>query len=158
MYKEFYNIDYVFMPTNPNPYGAKECKDAWTLLAAFSNDAIEVRKYIYWVFKKGINKNASINSFGYINAPGLVRKYKLYAEKRKTLTRDSALPKRYIDWCESHIPNIFQNYELKTMNDLGALLSYTNAYLENEDTIEREAIEEAIRCNLIKNGKLNIRG
>lgn len=160
MYKEFYGVDYVFVPQNPNPYGAKEVNDSWALMSAFGQDIHEVRKYIYWVFKKGINKNTAITHFGYINTPGLIRKYKLYAERRKVLTRDSKLPEKFLEWCQYYIPNIFDNYALETMNDLGALLAYCKQY-ESElepQSDEQRAIVSAMKYQLIKDGKLNIRG
>src|SRR5690242_15478794 len=49
MYKEGYGTDYVFVPSNFNPYSSKECRDSWALLAAFNGNANEVRKYIYWL-------------------------------------------------------------------------------------------------------------
>jgi len=158
MYKDFYGTDYVFVPKNPNPYGAKECKDAWSLLAAFNGDAHEVRKYIYWVFKKGINKNTTITHFGYINTPGLIRKYNLYAKRKKILRRESKLPKTFIEWCNINTPDIFDKYNLETMNDLGAMLSFYKTYSEsrNMDT-EFDVILEAKRIGLItKDGSLNI--
>jgi len=160
MYKEFYGTDYIFVPQNPNPYGAKEVKDSWTLMSAFSQDINEVRKYIYWVFKKGINKNANITHFGYINTPGLIRKYKLYSEKRRVPTRDSKLPEKFLEWCQYYIPTIFDNYALETMNDLGALLAYCKEYeadLEPQSD-ELRAIVSATKYNLINDGKLNVRG
>jgi hypothetical protein len=160
MYKEFFVTDYIFVPQNPNPYGAKEVKDSWTLMSAFQNDIEEVRKYIYWVFKKGVNKNVTITNFGYINTPGLIRKYKLYAERRKTFTRDSELPWQFLDWCKECVPEIFNKYALATMNDLGALLAYTREYeteLQSQST-EVRTVVAATRYNLIKDGKLNIRG
>lgn len=160
MYKEFFTIDYTFVPQNPNPYGAKEVKDSWTLLATFDNDIHEVRKYIYWVFKKGINKNCSITNFGYINAPGLIRKYKLYAEKKKSLTRDSSLPGEFLNWCKLNAVSIFDMYALSTMNDLGALVAYTNEYkLDLDDnSVETVVIKKAKELSLIKDGRINVRG
>lgn len=155
MYKEFYKTDYVFVPKNPNPYGAKECKDAWSLLAAFNGDAHQARKYIYWAFKKGIGAKANIVSFAYINTPGLIRRYNLYNKKKRVLSRESKLPKKFIDWCRDNASNIFDNYELDTMNDLGALLSYTTHY-NKSDGPEGLVLEQASKLNLIKSGKLNV--
>jgi hypothetical protein len=158
MYRDFYGTDYVFVPKNPNPYGAKECKDAWSLLAAFSGDAHEVRKYVYWVFKKGINKNITITHFGYINTPGLIRRYNLYAKRKKILRRESKLPKAFIDWCNTNVPDIFEKYNLETMNDLGAMLSFYKTYSESRNMeTEFDVILEAKKSGLItKNGNLNI--
>lgn len=158
MYEEFCGTPYIFVPKNPNPYGAKECKDSWSLLAAFQGNAHEVRKYLYWLFKRGINKTTTITHFGYVNTPGLIRKYNLYAKKKKVRTRASKLPKAFIDWCNECIPEIFESYALTTMNDLGALISYVEHYDEeiSADDIARKALEMANRLDLIKNNKLNI--
>jgi hypothetical protein len=155
MYKEFYSTEYVFVPQNPNPYGCKECKDAWKLLATFKGNAHAVRKYIYWVFKKLINKNTTITSFGYINTPGIIRKYNLYVQKKTTITRSTDLPREFTDWCKENTPSIFDDYELSTINDLGALLSYTKFYEVDYLSAEAKAIQMAEKLNLIKNGKLN---
>lgn len=160
MYKEFYGTAYVFVPKNPNPYGCKECKDAWQLLAAFDGNAHDVRKYIYWLFKRGINKNTNITHFGYINTPGLIRKYKLYARKKKILRRESRLPKSFIQWCTENAPSIFDKYNMETMNDLGAMLSFYKMYAETKrlDT-EFDVILEAKRLGLVtQEGNLNIGG
>lgn len=159
MYKNHYDIDYVFVPQNPNPYGSKECRDAWALLSAFHGDAHIVRKYIYWFFTKFIKKNTDVVSFAYINTPGIVRRFKLYMEKKKTLTRSSTLPKVFLEWCQNNIPEIFSSYELNTMNDLGALLGYVKNYNDEIDSDSSEflAIAQATKLNLIKNDKLNIR-
>lgn len=160
MYKDMYGTDYIFVPQNPNPYGSKEVKDCWTLMSAFAQDIHEVRRYIYWVFTKGINKNTNITHFGYINTPGLVRKYKLYSERKRVPTRDASLPEKFIEWCQQHTPNIFEHYELGTMNDLGALLSYCKTY-DTElapDSDEKRVLASATKYNLISDEKLNVRG
>lgn len=158
MYKEHYNVDYTFVPKSPNPYSSKECRDAWALLAAFDGNASEARKYIYWLFKKAINKTTAITHFGYINAPGIIRKYKLYSAKKNVLTRSSKLPDEFIIWCKSTIPEIFTKCALDTMNDLGALLSYVAHYNQamKEDCAEKQAICKAESFGLIREGKLNI--
>lgn len=157
MYKEHYGTEYVFVPQNPNPYGCKECKDAWKLLATFKGNAGAVRKYIYWVFTKLVSRSTNITAFGYINTPGIIRKYNLLVEKKKTITRSTTLPNEFIIWCKSNIPNIFNNYELATVNDLGALLSFTKFYEVDYLSDEAQAIRMAEQFNLIKNGKLNTR-
>jgi len=157
MYKEFYGTEYAFVPKNPNPYGCKECKDAWALLATFKNDAHEVRKYLYWVFKKLIKKSTNIVSFKYVSSPGIIRKYNLYVQKKHTLTRSSNLPNEFIAWCKSNIPNIFDEYELTTINDLGALLSLVNFHNVDDGSIEKQAIAMAEKLKLIQDNKLNMR-
>jgi len=67
------------------------------------------------------------------------------------------LPSGFLDWCKEHIPNIFDEYELTTLNDLGALLSFVKFYDVNEDAREFQAIHAAEKFGLIKEGKLNIR-
>ena len=157
MYKEFYNTEYVFVPQNPNPYGCKECKDAWKLLATFKNDAHAARKYIYWVFKKLIRRNTNITAFGYINAPGIIRKYNLHVQKKTLITRSTGLPKEFTEWCRTNTPTIFDNYELSTVNDLGALLSFTKFYKVDHMSVEAQVIQMAEKLSLVKDGKLNIK-
>lgn len=154
-YKEFYMTDYTFVPKNPNPYGIKECKDAWTLLGLFNKDIHEVRKYIVWLFTKGLNKGTTITNFGYILAPGLVQKYKLYVRKKHILTRASKLPDQLVDHCKIYYPDIFNNFAFSTMNDLGALLKYVEFY-NKVDGYEAGALSVAKQMGLIKDGKLNI--
>lgn len=157
MYKDFYNTEYILVPQNPNVYGSKEIKDAWKLLATFKNNPHAVRKYIYWVFKKLVGRSTNITSFGYINAPGIIRKYNLYVQKKTSIGRATDLPNEFINWCKENIPSIFDNYELSTINDLGALLNYTKSYRDDCSGVEVQAIQTAEKLNLIKNGKLNIR-
>lgn len=157
MYRDLFETDYVFVPQNPNPYGAKEVKEAWKLLATFKNDAHEVRKYIYWVFKKIIKKSTDLVSFNYINASGIIRRYNLHVRKKQAITRSTKLPSGFLNWCKEHIPNIFDEYELTTVNDLGALLSYVRFYDVADDAREIQAIKVAEKFNLIKEGKLNIK-
>ncbi len=154
MYKEKYKTDYTFVPANPNPYGAKECRDSWALLASFGGNAHEVRKYIYWLFKQGINSNTQITHFGYINTAGLIRKYKLYAMRKNTFTRASKLPQDFIDWCRLNVPEIFDNYTLNTMNDLAAMIGYTKNY--GVTNSEEKVMSAAKQFGLIENGKLCI--
>ena len=155
MYKETYKTDYVFVPKSFNPFSSKECRDTWTLLASFGGNANDVRKYLFWLFKKCINKNTGITSFGYVNTPNLIRKYNLYNISKDIFQRETKLPIEFIDWCKSIIPDIFKSYALDTMNDLGALISYCKAY-GSENSIETQAIEKAKQLGLIKNNKLNI--
>jgi hypothetical protein len=152
MYKEFYGTDYVFVPQNPNPYGCKEVKDSLKLLATFSGNAHDVRKYIFWVFKKIIKQSTNLTAFAYINSPSIIRKYKLYAEKKNRLTRSSKLPKQFLDWCKQNAPELFDKYELETMNDLGALSSYLKEYDDGTDQFvdERGVVSEARKYKLIK--------
>lgn len=157
MYKEFYNTEYIFVPKNPNPFGCKECKDAWSLLSAFGGDAHLARKYIYWLFRKGgLSNRADVVSFGYINTPGLIRRYLLKVRKSKRLTRASKIPQSFIDWVSDNCPAVLDKYELGTFNDLGALLNYVNNYDDDEFKEERMLIDEAIRRKMIVNNKLNV--
>jgi hypothetical protein len=111
MYEKTYGANYMFVPRNPNPFSAKECRDAWSLLGAFGGDAHQVRKYLYWVFTKAINKNTEIVSFGYVNAPALVRKYVIKSKKKHVLGRESKLPKEFLNWCKSNTPSIFDKVQ-----------------------------------------------
>jgi len=113
-----------------------------------------VRKYLYWLFKKGLNKKATITNFGYVNTPALIRRYNLYYKKKHILTRASKLPNKFVDWCKEYAVQIFDNYELNTMNDLGALLSYARDY--DETSVEGMVLERAKELSLIKDDKLNI--
>jgi hypothetical protein len=158
-YQEHYSTNYTFVPQNPNPYGSKECRDAWAMLAAFNGNAHDARKYIYWVFHKAINKTTAITSLGYLNAPGLIRKYKLYAQRKDILNRASRLPQEFLDWWAVNASSIQANYAMVTMNDLGALLSYVNHYTDiPAESEERLAIKKAEQLNLIVSGKLNVGG
>ena len=154
MYKETYETDYVFVPSNRSPYSCKECKDAWKLLAAFKGNAHSVRKYIYWLFKR-LYKNTNIISFGYINTPGIIRKYNLHIKKRNKITRSTLLPAEFIEWCQKNTPDTLDKYELSTVNDLGALLGFTKFY-DTDSFNEKKVIQIAEKFNLIKDGKLNI--
>lgn len=156
MYREKYNTNYIFVPQNPNPYGGKECKDAWKLLASFNNDANRVRRYIYWVFKKVIKQSTQIVSFAYLNAAGSIRKYNLQEVEKNILKRSSKLPVIFTEWCLKTAPEIFRKYELSTINDLGALLNYVKFY-KIENSSEVVVLQEAERLCLIKDGKLNIK-
>lgn len=156
MYEEFYGTKYVIVPKNPNPFGIKEIKDIWSLLAAFEGDVNRVRKYLYWLFKKNLSKTTAIISFGYLLAPGLVRKYVLYESKKNTLRRDSSLPNGFLEWCNDNVPSIFELYSLKTMNDLGALVSYCLAQ-KMEDGPEIILVKRAKEFGLIsKDGTLKV--
>jgi hypothetical protein len=157
-YKERYGTDYAFVPRGPNPFSEKECRDAHLMIATFGGDAHEVRRYIVWAFGKGLGSNIKITSLAYLNAPGLVRKYKLYAEKKHVLTRSSPLPSAFVDWCKQSATDIFLNYALETMNDLGALLNYVTIYNHEllEHSVEKQVIKKAAECLLVKDGKLNI--
>lgn len=156
MYKEFYGIDYTFVPKNPNPYGCREIKQIWTLLASFENNAHEVRRYIYWLFKKRLSKSANIVSFGYLIVEGAIRQYKLYASKKTKLTRSSLLSSEFIAWCRENTPEIFKRFELTTINDLGALLKHVECWKPDENSDEVKVIRLAEQKNLIKDHQLNI--
>jgi len=157
-YQEKFGTNYVFVPKNPNPYGSKECTDSWALLAAFNGNAHEVRRYLHWLFNRGISNKTEITSFGYITTPGLIRKYNLYAKNKNVLSRSSELPKTFLEWCKQNFPDIVENYSLSTMNDLGALLSFVKYYdktIQSSDPM-RVVLAEAEKYNLIISGNLNI--
>lgn len=154
-YKKRYGVDYTFVPKNPNPFSAKECKDAWIMLAAFGKNSIETRRYIIWAFNRGIGSNAKITSLAYLNTPNLIRRYKLWAQTKDILKRNSKLPSAFLDWCKQNAPEISNQYTLETMNDLGALLNYANAYADLS-SVESQVINQATTLGLIKNNKLNI--
>ncbi len=98
-----------------------------------------------------------IVSLNYFNAPGLVRKYNLIVQKQKTITRASGLPGDFITWCKANAAEIFNNYELSTMNDLGALLQFYVTYKINDsESLEAKVIQAARDNNLIVNNKLNV--
>ena len=160
-YAAFYNTPYIFVPKNPNPYSCKECKDCWSLLAAFNGDAVMIRKYIHWLFHGGLNKSADIVSFAYINTPGLIRRFNLYYNKRNVLSRETKLSDEFVAWCKIWAEEVFKKYAFGTMNDLGSLLGYYSCYLADtvEDTPERRVIMKAKEIGLItKDYKLNIGG
>jgi len=155
-YKEQYSTNYVFVPKNPNPYSSKECRDANALLAAFEGNAHEVRRYIHWLFSKVIKRSTKIVSFGYLTTPALIRRYKLIVREKNSTTRFTFLPQKYLDWCKENVGGIFGSYALKTMNDLGSLLQLVKSYPEvySDDTMEKIAIEGAVKAGLVKNGAL----
>jgi hypothetical protein len=154
-YKEFYKIDYIFVPQSVNPYNCKECRDALLLLKTF-NDANVVRKYIHWFFNKFLNPSIEISSLGYLNSPGIIRKYNLYFKKSKFLNRASELPSNFIFWCKENIPEIFDLYSLETMNDLGAIFRCYDAQQQN--SIEYRLVSRAKKMKLIARNRLNVRG
>lgn len=156
MYEKRYGTKYVLVPKNPNVFGNKEIKDIWELLGAFDGNAHSVRKYLYWLFKRGLNSNVTITHFGYVNTPGLIRKYNLYASKKHVLKRESKLPSKFIEWCKENVPSIFDDYTLETMNDLGALHVYASDGLLQDYDNERSVIGQAEALGLIKDGKLNV--
>ena len=158
MYKETYNTEYVFVPSSPNPYSSKECMDAWMLMATFKNNANDVRKYIFWVFKKVIKTSTAITSFGYFNTPNLIRKYNIMAERKNNYNRSSSLPENFIEWCNVNTPTIFTKYAFGTMNDLGALVSYVGKYKSEFDnnSDESKVLTMAETLRLTINGKLNV--
>ena len=154
-YKEKYNTNYTFVPSNMNPYSSKECRDAWSLLAAFDGDSHKVRKYIIWLFNS-INKNTNIISFGYIKTQALINKYNLKNIKKGTFQRESKLPSLFTEWCIKNVPGVFDKYALETMNDLGALFNYYKSYLKDTNCDESLLVNEAEKQGLIKLDKLNI--
>lgn len=156
MYRERYNTEYIFVPTSFNPYSSKECKDTRTLLVTFNGNAHEVRKYVYWLFKKCINKSTTITSLGYLVTPNIIRKYNLQIISKNILHRESKLPKNFVEWCKTNTPEIFDKYAFETMNDLGAFYSYYKVYATIENNSEAIVIKEAERLGLIKDNKLNI--
>lgn len=157
MYRELFDTDYVFVPNNPNPYSSKEIREAWKLLATFKNDVIQVRKYIYWVFRKNIRRSTNLVSFNYINAPGLIRRYNLHARNKQSIARFTALPLGFLYKCRADTPDIFDNYELTTVNDLGALLSHVKFYDVDLAAPEHQVIKIAETFGLIKDSQLNIK-
>jgi len=154
-YKQFYGVDYIFVPQNINPYSCKECRDAILILKAFSSADI-ARKYIYWFFNKFLHSSIEISSLGYLNSPSIVRKYNLYRARNQSLRRSSSLPPQLIEWCKNNIPEIFNMYSLDTMNDLGGLLKYYNSN-SNLGTPERVLISKAKEMKLISGNRLNIK-
>jgi len=156
-YREFYGIDYSFAPKSPNFYGCKEVRDINQLLSIFDGDAHAIRRYIHWVFKTVIRRNTNIISFAYINTIGIIRKYNLYESKKNAITRHTGLPNMFLSWCRKEAPTIFDQYELSTVNDLGALLRSTQHYGASQGSIEQVVLERAEVTGLIKNGKLNIK-
>jgi len=155
-YREFYQTDYTFVPKTPNPYGIKECRDVWVLLAMFNKNIHDARKYIVWLFGKGLNKGTSITNFGYILTPALVQKYKLYSIKKNVLNRASKLPENFIEYCKTNFSEIFNTTSLDTMNDLGALLAHVKCYDIGfrPDSVEKKVLEAAEQMGLVKDGKL----
>ena len=153
LYREKYGVEYLFVPASPNPFKAKECKDAWMIIKTF-NDIEDTRKYLIWAFKTGLSSNTKITSLAYLKVPNLIRKFMLSLEKHNALKRFSVLPDEFISWCRANTPTIFDKCTLETMNDLGALLTYTNTYAKEND-IEKTIIEKATSLGLIKEGKLN---
>lgn len=158
LYKEATGTDYTFVPNNPNPYSSKDVRDTTKLLAAFNGDANQARKYLWWFYKRKFRPSMSIVSINYFNAAGLIRSYKLLLAKQTTLTRASPIPKDFLEWCREYTVQIFDNFELTTMNDLGAMLAYYNTYGGDPWDPLGTAIEEAERRGLIKEGKLNLGG
>lgn len=155
-YKEKFGADYTLVSNNPNPFSCKELRDINKLLATFGGDANRVRKYIHWAFKKVIRRQTDLVSFAYLNAAGLIRKYNLHESKKTMITRHTRLPAKFVRWCENNT-QIFDDYELSTMNDLGAILGYSKQYPDEdgEYSDEQKVIDQAKGFGLIKNGALN---
>lgn len=154
-YEKFYGIRYIFVPQSINPYSSKECRDATMLLKTFG-DANKVRKYMYWFFTKFINKSIEISSLGYLNSPGIIRKYNLYSKRTRRISRSSKIPTTLMEWCKINTPEICDMYSFSTINDLGAILLSMDMDSGN-DSPEGRLIARAREMKLIIGNKLNIR-
>lgn len=153
LYKKKFKTDYVFVPENVNPFSSLECKYTAVLLSTFNNDALEVRKYLKWLFDKELRGHTKITSFGYLKVPGIIRKYQLYRCEQKVVTRVSKLPKQFIDWCKKNT-KIFDNYSLDNYNDLVAVYNCVKTYNIDKNKDENKVLEKAESMRLIVDGKI----
>jgi len=148
VYEKFYGHPFTLDILNPIPYKSKTFTMARRILAMFENDAHEIRIYIKWVFAKKVKTiKYPVTSLGFFANASFVNEYK-HAKYRSTiLKRHSPLPQDFIQWCNDNCPEIFEKQELKTWNDLNALVTYVKSY--GKDTIENKVVLEAVNKNML---------
>ena len=147
-FKKFYEHPYIFTFANPNPYKDKDFVMARRILNMFQGNAREAKIYIRWVFAKRIRTpKYAVHSLGFFASQRFVNDY-LYAKSRSNvLRRTTPLPKDFLSWCKDNYPEVFENQELETWNDLNGLISYIKSY--GEDCIENYVVEEAVKRKML---------
>lgn len=127
-YQKKYGVEYALIPQNPNPFSSKEVVDLSRILATFGGDAKEVARYIKWVFDKKIRESTKLTSIAYFKAPDLVRKFKLMRAEKKKQKRSEGLPRKLVEWIQKEVPEVLEQYEMKTLNDLYSLKNFVATY------------------------------
>jgi hypothetical protein len=147
-YKEFYGHSYTFEISNPIPYKSKDFVMARRMLAMFNGDAHEIRTYIRWVFSKKVKTvKYPITSIGFFTKGNIVNEYKHAKARSFVLKRHTPLPNDFLSWCNENFPDVFNNHDLKTWNDLNGLITYIKSY--GDDGFEGSVIKEAVKRGML---------
>lgn len=147
-YLEFYGQPFVFSYANPIPYKDKEYVQARRLLTMFNGDAKEVKTFIKWVFVKRVKEPTyPVTSLGFLTTQKFVNEYLQAKARSAILKRTSTLPETFIDWCKAECPEIFQQAQLQTWNDLNFIITYVQCY--GADNLQGRVVLKAQEMGLI---------
>lgn len=148
LFNKFYGYPYVFSFDGKSLYKGKDFTMARRILNMFDWNAREAKIYIRWVFEKRVKTvNYTVYSFGFFASQKFVNEYFHAKNRSMVLRRYTKLPQDFLSWCKNNHPDIFQQQELETWNDLNGLISHIKIY---NNGIESYIIDEAVKRRMLE--------
>jgi len=154
LYQQQNNRKYTIMFGSYNSFSCKEIKELSQILHVFGNNAVEMVRYLDWIFreKDGKLRDGILNT-SIVRAAGMINEYKKKSSKPVQYSDTDPIDQSFIVWIKENVPEIFKQYDLQCMKDLYWL---KESYDQDEHTEEvNKVVEEGIRRQIIpKKGNL----
>lgn len=155
LYEGTYGSRFRFEP-KANPFSLKELRDMKTLLLAFNNNALEVVRYLDWVFKVKSRDLPNLDGTALLRHQRMLNEYERKRQEPYTYRKMDPINEEYLQWVHENAPDLFCDYDFERMKDL---------YWVKEDYNDKEGgdivvlvVEEGIRRSLVpREGNIKLR-
>lgn len=153
-YEKVYGQRFQF-ESKANPFSLRELKDMMLVMRGFNNDAVEVVKYLDWVFDVK-SKEMHLDGTAILHHQRMFNEYRRRGSEAIKHCELDPIDQEFVDWVDKNVPVLFDTYDLTCMKDLYWL---KRAYDSGSSTEEvHSVIEEGIRRNLIpREGNIEFR-
>lgn len=133
LYFDHYQMKYSLSLSDKGLFNGPETALLRRIMKMLDNDIALTREYIQWVFASKVKqRKKKITSLSFMCVPDFVQEFKFAKKKAQTITRDTLLPTKMLDWVNHFIPSIHNYVSLKDFNDLNVLLThYRSGHLIN---------------------------
>lgn len=133
LYNEQYGMKYSMSLSEKGLFHGTEMALLRRVMRMLDNNASLTKEYIDWIFLTKVkNRKKKITSLSFMCVPDFVQEFKFARKKAQTISRDTPLPQKMLDWVNHFIPGIHNYVSLKDFNDLSILLTHhRNGHLLN---------------------------
>jgi len=148
LYEKYNGRKYTIMFSKNNSISCRELKELTCVLHAFDENAVEMVRYLDWIFKEknSVLRDGILNT-AIVKAAGMINEYKKKASRPTQYMDTDSIDKDFIGWIKENVSAIFKQYDLDCMKDLYWLKEAYDRGECSEDV--QKVVKEGIKRKII---------